>query len=669
MKKKNKNGKKINKEMENLQVLIAKLRDPQSAEYKQLYQATDRLLLRKQQMYAADLKEATKDVLSTQEDYIKLLCTYGQAPRSVFFQDTKQAPPKDLLSYDTESRTTTNVDAEIEDFLRLERGGKERMTDDATADMQQHHKMRQANDNTTVSEGNRFIRDAVNNSTLRPAGKFLNGAKGLRGALKKKERHWYEITDEGKNETLGNYLRNRAELYMQSMQGLMEQLEHLMKQQGIDGKDAGRVRAAWNRKWRTEVGNFERIVLAEHPTTESQAKFNRLFAEYVAFEPTKRVAEAAALPTCKNIPKIRTLAGEQKDTFPGFDKIDQNPFFAAVQRRRKILDVIRIGSRIRSAYASNPDLRREQIEKFASALERFRKGIGGQARRNIRDNVTKLVLSFLSNPIIMSRQYLNFALLGPPGSGKSTLAKHLGVILGNLGLLLTSKVRTFSRAGLVGQYVGQTSQKTLSALVESTESVMFIDEAYSVAQSSSSSGGFDAFGVESINEIVGYLDKHRGQLSVIAAGYPKEMQRFWFAVNPGMSRRFPYVWTLETYSAGDLLGILGSMIGADQYRDPDTGRKTTVSDVMDAKAREFTTAFFAKYHEIFENQAGDMETLTGKLMSAYYAGRPRAPLTPTQVAESLEFAIRRSDPPTVSQETTRAPRHSGIRKAVRSSLS
>ncbi len=49
---------------------------------------------------------------------------------------------------------------------------------------------------------------------------------------------------------------------------------------------------------------------------------------------------------------------------------------------------------------------------------------------------------------------------------------------------------------------------------------LLVDEAYALAR-----GGEQDFGREAIDTIVKFMEDHREDLAVIAAGYPEEMQR------------------------------------------------------------------------------------------------------------------------------------------------
>src|ERR1700759_3315101 len=77
---------------------------------------------------------------------------------------------------------------------------------------------------------------------------------------------------------------------------------------------------------------------------------------------------------------------------------------------------------------------------------------------------------------------------GPPGVGKTEIARLVGEIFRGLKVLRKGHVVETDRAGLVAGYVGQTAARTLERCHEALDGILFIDEAYSLAGSSTSGG-------------------------------------------------------------------------------------------------------------------------------------------------------------------------------------
>lgn len=163
---------------------------------------------------------------------------------------------------------------------------------------------------------------------------------------------------------------------------------------------------------------------------------------------------------------------------------------------------------------------------------------------------------------------------GNPGTGKTTVARHIGRIYKSLGLLNSGHVVEVDRSQLVGGYVGQTAIKTREALDSAKGGVLFIDEAYSLARDHAND-----YGHEAIETILAYMENNRGQIVVVVAGYPAEMNTF-MAMNPGLASRFDYTLAFPDYSDDELTVIFERLAGEFDYELDDVARdalKTVVS--------------------------------------------------------------------------------------------
>ena len=93
-----------------------------------------------------------------------------------------------------------------------------------------------------------------------------------------------------------------------------------------------------------------------------------------------------------------------------------------------------------------------------------------------------------------SAQTLHMIFKGNPGTGKTMIGRTIADVLYNIGVIRTNQLIETDRAGLVAGYVGQTAIKTTEKVAEAMDGVLFIDEAYSLAQ-----GGANDFGREAID--------------------------------------------------------------------------------------------------------------------------------------------------------------------------
>ncbi|MDG1296056.1 MAG: AAA family ATPase [Saprospiraceae bacterium] len=141
--------------------------------------------------------------------------------------------------------------------------------------------------------------------------------------------------------------------------------------------------------------------------------------------------------------------------------------------------------------------------------------------------------------------------IGNPGTGKTTVAQMMGKLYLKMGLLSKGHVHEVDRVDLVGEYIGQTAPKVKEAIEKARGGVLFIDEAYSLARSNDDTKDF---GREVIEILVKELSNGPGNLAVIVAGYPQEMEHF-LNSNPGLKSRFKLFFEFDDYLPQQLIEI------------------------------------------------------------------------------------------------------------------
>jgi hypothetical protein len=211
---------------------------------------------------------------------------------------------------------------------------------------------------------------------------------------------------------------------------------------------------------------------------------------------------------------------------------------------------------------------------------------------------------------------LHTVIEGPPGVGKSCLGKILSKIYVDLECIKTdvkpesieeegpmnmikilsslkipedipkSKFKIVKRSDLIGQHVGHTAIKTQKIINECYGGVLFIDEAYSLAND-------DGFSKECINTLNQNLSENGDKFICIIAGYSAALEGF-FAMNSGLSRRFPFRYSINKYSGKELYEMLIKKINNEKY---------TIS--VDFNMEKFID----DNKDNFPNYGGDIETL------------------------------------------------------------
>ncbi len=153
----------------------------------------------------------------------------------------------------------------------------------------------------------------------------------------------------------------------------------------------------------------------------------------------------------------------------------------------------------------------------------------------------------------------HFVFSGPSGTGKTTVARILGRVFYALGLLGGDHLVEAQRSDLVGEFLGQTAVKANELIDSALGGVLFVDEAYSLANSGYSKG--DAYGDEALQVLLKRAEDNRDHLVVILAGYPEGMDRL-LATNPGLSSRFTTRVDFPSYRPLELTAI-GSVLAAE----------------------------------------------------------------------------------------------------------
>jgi hypothetical protein len=190
---------------------------------------------------------------------------------------------------------------------------------------------------------------------------------------------------------------------------------------------------------------------------------------------------------------------------------------------------------------------------------------------------------------------LHTVITGPPGVGKTCLARILGKIYTAMGLLSNGEFHEVARADFVAKYLGQTAIKTKELVEKCKGGIMFIDEAYSLGHKNKR----DSFAKEALDTLNKFLSDESDLLCIIA-GYKKELDECFFAMNDGLKRRFTFRYDIETYDYKELLDIFKLKVEQKGWGFDDEDEKTNDIELIN---------MFRKSKEYFPYSGGDIETL------------------------------------------------------------
>jgi SpoVK/Ycf46/Vps4 family AAA+-type ATPase len=179
-------------------------------------------------------------------------------------------------------------------------------------------------------------------------------------------------------------------------------------------------------------------------------------------------------------------------------------------------------------------------------------------------------------------------LYGPPGTGKTEIAKIIGTMYSKIGILKNNIFKKVTRNDLIAGYLGQTAIKTKNVIQDCLGGVLFIDEAYSLANSYDD----DMFSKECIDTLCEALSDHKNNLMVIIAGYEKELNESFFRANPGMESRFIWRFTIDSYAPNELKLILEKKIADSEWQ-----------------IDNIPLSWFEKRKKMFSNYGRDIEIL------------------------------------------------------------
>jgi hypothetical protein len=145
--------------------------------------------------------------------------------------------------------------------------------------------------------------------------------------------------------------------------------------------------------------------------------------------------------------------------------------------------------------------------------------------------------------------------------GKTVSARAIAKIFCGLGILPRPDVFETKKDKLTGPYVGDVEVQTREFLANALGATVFFDEFGDLIHGGYAHG--DPIGQAIIGVLVPWMEDHRDEAVLIAAGYPRACERV-LGVNAGLRGRFPTTIAFESYPPDKLIAIAGSIITRDE---------------------------------------------------------------------------------------------------------
>ena len=263
-----------------------------------------------------------------------------------------------------------------------------------------------------------------------------------------------------------------------------------------------------------------------------------------------------------------------------------------------LYDLIHLGKKVGTEFKLEPHIEYNidlaMIKNLIPEMEDLNGMIG---QEEFKKQVVTLILYYSMHLNRKNDDLLHTAIYGEPGIGKTEFAQKLANIYLKLGVLKNNIFRKVRRSDLIAGYLGQTSLKTAEVLKSVRGGVLFIDEAYSIGNSSGKDTQ-DSYSKECLDLINQSLTEMREgddkYFILMIAGYKDELKRNFFGMNDGLERRFSIHFTMEQYSPKELTEIF---------------IKKTNDSGWSVEEGALTEEFMKEHYSHFKYFGGDMELL------------------------------------------------------------
>ncbi len=238
----------------------------------------------------------------------------------------------------------------------------------------------------------------------------------------------------------------------------------------------------------------------------------------------------------------------------------------------------------------------------------YKQGIIGM--EEVREQLNQIYSSIENDKIRGSeseKKSYNFVITGNPGTGKTVVSRLIGEILHKIGVIKSDEMIEADRSTLVSEYESMTSKLVKEVLddVRDKGCLLFIDEAYSLYKPDTHGD----HGQEAIDTLLKDMEDHRGEYSVIIAGYKKQIEEMLENANPGFKSRFRYKIHINDYSVDEMISAARIMLEKDGL----FMTKSAESALRDSIEREKVGDTFGNIRTVRELIASAKERMDSRL--------------------------------------------------------
>ena len=300
-------------------------------------------------------------------------------------------------------------------------------------------------------------------------------------------------------------------------------------------------------------------------------------------------------------------------------------------------DLIHLGKKVGTEFKLKPyieyNIDLAMIHDLLPEMEDLNAMIG---QEEFKKQVVTLILYYSMRLNRKNDDLLHTAIYGEPGIGKTEFAQRLAKIYLKLGVLRNNTFRKVRRSDLIAGFLGQTALKTAEVLKSVRGGVLFIDEAYSIGNSSGKDTQ-DSYSKECLDLINQSLTEMREgddkYFILMIAGYKDELKRNFFGMNDGLERRFSIHFTMEPYNANELVEIF---------------IKKVLESGWGIERGALTEEFMKEHYGCFKFFGGDMELLFVKCKIVHsknlLAGKSKMKrcISDTDVKDGFELFMKNS---------------------------